>query len=781
MGDDCEHGVCEENVCQAPTCEDGVHNGDESDVDCGKVCPEKCEPRKGCAEDADCDSGVCAEAAETCVAPTCVDALLNGTETDLDCGGPSCLPCADGDKCVVSGDCVSGLCDAEVCIRKPIGQACAANEQCLSGFCADNVCCENACSGTCKTCNLGATPGVCSNIPTNTDPANECSGADVCNGAGACVKVNGASCGGAGECVSGFCTDGVCCESTCSGTCQACAAVKTGSVNGTCGPIMANTDPDSECALAECDGTGACEVALGVACTQDSQCVSGECVDGVCCGMACDGGCQACNTAGSVGTCINHAADTDPENACTAECNGAGLCEVADGNGCYGDTDCESGFCNSTTMLCATPTCMDTFTNGDETDVDCGGSCAATCDTGEGCISPLDCTSQVCTGNTCQAPTCFDGVRNGDETGIDCGNATCGSCFLILAAGSIANNVDLRLGTFDVSAGSPAWTIDATPVDNGFATLPGAAMMKDGKGLVVYRDSDAAGEFRFSFWNGSSWSAVADVDNDTGNAFAISGSPTVVANPGANQFVAAYRFGNVLQSRTFNAVNGTWSNGLNIGTLANTNAFIQPDITFRAGNPYAVFIDNSTPALFFSENTGSWSAKTSLDNTAVLGAAPPEAVTMSTGAVLTVFFKNTPVTNALHSKLSTVAGGWGAGAVTAQVGGSTAVRPALVALPNNKAALAWRDGPSNNAFLSIYNGATNTWSATAVNVSGAAIDGAPSVARGMGGMVAEVLYTLNASPKNLTHARFDGTDSTKITIMSVTNRENVAIAAPPVP
>lgn len=49
-----------------------------------------------------------------------------------------------------------------------------------------------------------------------------------------------------------------------------------------------------------------------------------------------------------------------------------------------------------------TPTCSDGIQNGDETGVDCGGSCAP-----------------------CQTePTCNDGVQNGDETGVDCG----GSC-----------------------------------------------------------------------------------------------------------------------------------------------------------------------------------------------------------------------------------------------------------------------------------------------------------------------------------------------------------------
>jgi hypothetical protein len=42
----------------APTCEDGVHNGDESDVDCGGTCP-LCAAGQLCREGSDCSSGVC--------------------------------------------------------------------------------------------------------------------------------------------------------------------------------------------------------------------------------------------------------------------------------------------------------------------------------------------------------------------------------------------------------------------------------------------------------------------------------------------------------------------------------------------------------------------------------------------------------------------------------------------------------------------------------------------------------------------------------------------------
>ncbi|MBX7097600.1 MAG: hypothetical protein K1X89_07805 [Myxococcaceae bacterium] len=49
-----------------------------------------------------------------------------------------------------------------------------------------------------------------------------------------------------------------------------------------------------------------------------------------------------------------------------------------------------------------TPGCMDRVRSGDETGVDCGGSCAP-CENGAACGSALDCLSGVCLNQTCAA------------------------------------------------------------------------------------------------------------------------------------------------------------------------------------------------------------------------------------------------------------------------------------------------------------------------------------------------------------------------------------------
>ena len=70
------------------------------------------------------------------------------------------------------------------------------------------------------------------------------------------------------------------------------------------------------------------------------------------------------------------------------------------------------------------PSCDDGVKNGDESDVDCGGSTCPRCVDGLACTGGDDCASKVCN-KTCSAPSCSDGVQNGDELGVDCGGPVC--------------------------------------------------------------------------------------------------------------------------------------------------------------------------------------------------------------------------------------------------------------------------------------------------------------------------------------------------------------------
>ncbi|NUO53140.1 MAG: hypothetical protein HOV80_30190 [Polyangiaceae bacterium] len=165
--DQCNDGaLCVDHVCMPASCMDGVMNGDETDEDCGGEVCTKCADTLMCIINDDCQSDFCHPTNLVCTAPACPDGFQNGTETDLDCGGPSCPDCADGDGCVVDGDCSSGFCNTttDLCAQPSCmdgfsngdetgvdcggptcgdcinGQACSVDGDCQSGACINSVC-----------------------------------------------------------------------------------------------------------------------------------------------------------------------------------------------------------------------------------------------------------------------------------------------------------------------------------------------------------------------------------------------------------------------------------------------------------------------------------------------------------------------------------------------------------------------------------------------------------------------------------------------------------------
>ena len=52
---------------------------------------------------------------ESPTAVRCLDGVRNGSESDVDCGGPECEPCDAGQQCALASDCASGNCDGGTC------------------------------------------------------------------------------------------------------------------------------------------------------------------------------------------------------------------------------------------------------------------------------------------------------------------------------------------------------------------------------------------------------------------------------------------------------------------------------------------------------------------------------------------------------------------------------------------------------------------------------------------------------------------------------------------
>ena len=140
---DCDGGQCASGQCRAPTCKDGLTNGDESDIDCGGITCLPCAVGQACSKTEDCDGVACARG--QCQAPSCDDLLLNADETDLDCGGSCSTACADDQRCKVGADCVSGVCPTQT-------KRCAA-PTCDDGAVNGNepdIDCGGSCSAKCK-------------------------------------------------------------------------------------------------------------------------------------------------------------------------------------------------------------------------------------------------------------------------------------------------------------------------------------------------------------------------------------------------------------------------------------------------------------------------------------------------------------------------------------------------------------------------------------------------------------------------------------------------------
>ncbi|CAF1401249.1 unnamed protein product [Adineta steineri] len=120
------------------TCFDGIMDGDETDIDCGGSC-FKCAVGQNCILTIDCNNVLCTN--DICANATCNDGLKNNGETDVECGGSNCLPCGNGKACSADDDCDSKNCRCGTCIDK---------------ICSDGIIDGNEtdidCGGSCPAC-----------------------------------------------------------------------------------------------------------------------------------------------------------------------------------------------------------------------------------------------------------------------------------------------------------------------------------------------------------------------------------------------------------------------------------------------------------------------------------------------------------------------------------------------------------------------------------------------------------------------------------------------------
>jgi hypothetical protein len=257
--------VCTLLNCQAPTCEDDVMNGTETDVDCGGTDPlcARCADELRCGTATDCASGVCT--GSTCQAPTCVDDVMNGTETDVNCGGPSCPDCDDGMDCIQADDCVSGVCDAGTCVASTcldlVQNGDETDVDCGGTRCAD--CGDGLRCLVSDDCDSGVCEGTLCRAPTCVD--------DVTNG-----DETDTDCGGT-DCLP--CADGLICEIN-----EDCESSRCLATHRCAVPTCVDSTMNGEETDVDCGGGGTCpRCDPGEACVGNTDCVdSAYCETGFC-------------------------------------------------------------------------------------------------------------------------------------------------------------------------------------------------------------------------------------------------------------------------------------------------------------------------------------------------------------------------------------------------------------------------------------------------------------------------------------------------------------------
>ncbi len=466
-GDSC---VCDIE-CATGTCQGGV-------CCAGMACATRKPLGVSCENNSQCQSNYCAD----------------GVCCNVACTG-ACVSCNQPDQ---MGECApvpAGSEDMHGVCRKDSPETCGQSGYCngqggCAKFAAGTVCVLSTCDtkarfipaslcdgeGTCvKGVALSCAPSTCEAGAC----LSSCTGNDKCMAPSSCVngscgpKGIGQDCTAGTQCGSGFCVDGVCCDTACTGKCFFCASPEA---RGKCQAVKANVvdqraargekDPAKICAVQDpatcgtdgrCDGKGGCQKYKdNTPCAQarcdgtaNTQTAAGVCTGGSCrvpaarscapfrgcSGNACRGSCSSDAQCSSGNVCTATSCGKKPNGAiCTAngECT-SNVC--AQGRCC-------AGACNATCRSCAVPgqegSCVNVAVGAaDPAGVCRDDACSNGCDGNGGCRrEPVD--------STCGAPSCASGsqqvIRTCNAAGMcETRNVSCAMGFMCMGGSCVAS------------------------------------------------------------------------------------------------------------------------------------------------------------------------------------------------------------------------------------------------------------------------------------------------------------------------------------------------------
>ncbi len=410
IDDDCTTGY----VCVGTTCK----------KDEGQPCASGTECASGECWDGTCCGTRCSGTCESCNQAGregFCDPVPAGTDPAGECPADAIKTCGRTGEC--SGQ--------RSCALLPEGTGCAA-AVCASSVSSDpadacdgNGTCVDSPNVDCQPYTCDAATGACRTTCTGS---GDCTTNRTCVG-GACLLSTGQGCSTGTECATGFCVDGVCCESACDGICARCNLPGTA---GFCEPVPAGSDYDNECTdqpTSTCGRTGMCSGASACALYP----VGTTCAPATCLGTGtsiladlCDGG-GSCLDAGTktcapyvcspaTGLCLA-ACGANADCAADHECVGT-ACLRSAGVACSADTECASGFC--TDGVCCRARCggtceacdlagragwCDPVPAGQDLDNECPVDGVSSCDRTGACSGSRSCALYDA-GTTCQAASC---------------------------------------------------------------------------------------------------------------------------------------------------------------------------------------------------------------------------------------------------------------------------------------------------------------------------------------------------------------------------------------
>ncbi len=403
VGNQCESGNCVDGVCCSTiNCPPGqrcdVYPPNYTSPD--GVCREPAPNGDRCSLDNQCQSGHCVDGF-CCSSRSCPPGNYCNSG---DCGppAPNGIGCTENVQCA-SGFCTDGVCcsdercavnaacnipgfEGQCFTRLQIGSPCTDNSQCCTdmtdptkcdpSFCVDGFCCESACSSD-MTCALPGREGLCLPRPTPTaTPLATPTPAPL-----------GEPCDRDSQCLSGYCTDGVCCNARfCTvGSCSVPGKAGNCAVSPIGGPCDDSADCVAGAVCAPGFPNGTCQLPTptptatpgkgGDPCGSSAECQAGlvcNYMEGVCCKEAeCPSG-YSCKVFGHQGQCYP-------------------VPTPLPGNGalCGSGSQCESGNCVDR-RCCELPECP----LGQRCDIyGVEGYCADPGEAGDPCRAHSDCVS----------------------------------------------------------------------------------------------------------------------------------------------------------------------------------------------------------------------------------------------------------------------------------------------------------------------------------------------------------------------------------------------------